>query len=164
MVAINYTLHPNADCDLMVQDISLAIRWTVRHLVNRDFRWWCAHRTPAPLAVVGHSAGAHLAALTLLHRCDLGIKGRGCAVATTTHRRECDAAPWGCSLKCPLARALAMAGSDAYGWSPSDVDCFVGLSGVYQISDHFKHESQRGVSLRPTSLLQPIFPFLCDAM
>eukprot|EP00961_Rhodomonas_salina_P026667 360278-Rhodomonas_salina.1 len=57
-----------------------------------------------------------------------------------------------------------MAGSDAYGWSPSDVDCFVGLSGVYQISDHFKHESQRGVSLRPTSLLQPIFPFLCDAM
>eukprot|EP00285_Hemiselmis_virescens_P004422 CAMPEP_0173409566 /NCGR_PEP_ID=MMETSP1356-20130122/72451_1 /TAXON_ID=77927 ORGANISM="Hemiselmis virescens, Strain PCC157" /NCGR_SAMPLE_ID=MMETSP1356 /ASSEMBLY_ACC=CAM_ASM_000847 /LENGTH=230 /DNA_ID=CAMNT_0014371059 /DNA_START=131 /DNA_END=819 /DNA_ORIENTATION=- len=73
VVCINYSLHPHAEVETMVHDISLAIKWTHDTICKQDPAWWLTDSPGgAPLILVGHSAGAHLCALTLSLRCGLG--------------------------------------------------------------------------------------------
>lgn len=58
LVSVNYRLHPRADYREQASDVAAAIAWTMEHA--RDYGG-SADR----IVLMGHSAGAHLAALTL---------------------------------------------------------------------------------------------------
>jgi hypothetical protein len=116
VVAVNYTLHPHADCEQMLKDVSNAISWTVHNLPIGHAE---EGSVGVPFVAVGHSAGAHLVMLCTAYRC-LG-KRAGARAAAVARRL----APW--------------------GWSPHDVKAVVGSAGIYHISEHFAHEKSRGV-------------------
>lgn len=62
-----YTLFPQANAKTMWREVSDAITWTLDNI--RGFGG-----DPGRLTLMGHSAGAHICAMALLHRC--GLAGR----------------------------------------------------------------------------------------
>ncbi|ORX79494.1 alpha/beta-hydrolase [Anaeromyces robustus] len=65
----NYILYPNGTVDDMVEDIYNAIKWTSRNIKNYG-------GDPSNIILSGHSAGAHLSALTII-RATLRTKNNG---------------------------------------------------------------------------------------
>eukprot|EP00983_Pelagomonas_calceolata_P123638 1161028-Pelagomonas_calceolata.AAC.3 len=63
-----YTLFPDALIPQMVEETSKALSWA---LDNVEARY---KGDPSQISVVGHSAGAHLVALSLLHRAEVAEK------------------------------------------------------------------------------------------
>ncbi len=71
LVSINYRLHPNADYKQQATDVARAIRWVRDHAREHG-------GDPSRIFLMGHSAGAHLAALTAIDTRYLetaGLKG-----------------------------------------------------------------------------------------
>lgn len=61
LVAINYRFHPAVDFRAQAADVATAIRWVQDNISKHG-------GDPGRLAVMGHSAGAHLAALTTINQ------------------------------------------------------------------------------------------------
>lgn len=115
---MNYTVYPYGTCDDMVEDVMLAIDYLHHNCVGAD-----VHN----IHLIGHSAGAHLAALTAVQ------------AALMAHDNE-------------VAEIVC-----------KSVSSVIGLSGVYDIADHFIHESKRVVKLGPFQMrgvhhISPMLP------
>ncbi|KAG5841146.1 uncharacterized protein si:dkey-193c22.1 isoform X2 [Anguilla rostrata] len=106
VVCPDYSTYPKGNVLDMVQDIADSLLWVKENgdMFNID---------NVSLALIGHSAGAHLCALTTLFLVN-GAKELG---IEATKQREITA----------LIKGVA------------------GLSGVYNILDHYRHEKTRGV-------------------
>ncbi|KAF9899902.1 hypothetical protein BX616_002786 [Lobosporangium transversale] len=124
----DYTIYPFGVITHMEQDVKMAIQWTHRHCKRYG-------GDPQKLYIMGHSAGAHLCALTVLNDCirrvPISMYGSSpAAVATspilTTLLKECDERE---SKDDVLPRLRGM----------------ILFSGVYNIGEHYKHESMRCV-------------------
>ena len=61
VVIPDYTLHPDAGYEQMTREVAAVIGWTLENIADYG-------GDPSRVVVAGHSAGAHLSALTLLDR------------------------------------------------------------------------------------------------
>ncbi|KAJ3070377.1 hypothetical protein HDU98_006601 [Podochytrium sp. JEL0797] len=113
VVVFDYTLFPVGKVEEMVTDVANALVWTHANVERYG-------GDAAQISLMGHSAGAHLAALTLV----LGLYAE-------TGREFCSSNT--SSDVAPLAVGLP------------DVRGVVLLSGVFSIHDHFGFEAARGV-------------------
>ena len=68
LVAINYRFHPQVDFKAQTEDVATAIKWVQDNIAEHG-------GDPNRLAVMGHSAGAHLAALTTINQRSLKKAG-----------------------------------------------------------------------------------------
>jgi hypothetical protein len=115
-----YSLFPTAKCPQMWEEVSDALTWTMdhAHLIGG-----CEKQ----VVLVGHSAGAQICAMALMHR-----QGMGNDVNDATD-------------------AATDAATDDINKTKKEVDsrqprAFVGLCGVYDIATHFSYEDSRGVA------------------
>jgi len=111
---MHYTLYPHALVPQMVEEVSRALTWTLDN----------AHRfggNENRVTLAGHSAGAQLCAMALLHR-----------ASTSTEDSK------------HVHNVLGKGGSDGRNDSRMPWQ-FVGMAGVYNIAAHFEYEAARGV-------------------
>lgn len=111
-----YSLFPRATAPRMWEEVSDALTFTMDNAARL-----CPGASAERVVLMGHSAGAHLCAMALMHR-------QG-ALATT---RDDETAPTRRRVDARQPRA------------------FVGLCGVYDIDTHYKYEDSRGVALVST--------------
>ncbi|CAL8466146.1 g5682 [Coccomyxa elongata] len=116
---LQYSLYPEARAQDMVAELSAALTWTFDNISRYS-------GSPSKVTTLGHSAGAHLWAMVLLHR----------ARQASKHSRE--------ERRGKEAVALE---ADQKG---AGVDCrmpvrFIGMAGVYDIAKHYQYEAARGV-------------------
>ena len=111
-----YTLFPKAQADTMWREVSDAITWT---LDNVDRYGGDADR----VTLLGHSAGAHICSMALLHRCGV--------VSDVTASKD----------------VTGVTGVTVDRRQPK---CYVGLCGVYDVARHYDYEDSRGVALVST--------------
>jgi len=129
-----YSLFPQATAPRMWEEVSDALTFTMDNAA-RLFPGASAER----VVLMGHSAGAHLCAMALMHR-------RG-ALATNE--------PTGAAVG-GSAETSSPAGDDetppTFRRRVDDRQprAFVGLCGVYDIDTHYKYEDSRGVALVST--------------
>lgn len=119
---MQYTLYPQAIAPRMAEEVSQALTWTMEHAGSLGGD---AQR----VTLVGHSAGAQLCAMALLHRA-----AAACGQALGSVRSDGGGAP------------------DAY--SDARMPCqFVGMAGVFDIAKHFQYEEgEKEQDLKCTSL------------
>ncbi|KAF5842975.1 Alpha/Beta hydrolase protein [Dunaliella salina] len=147
-----YTLFPDALIPQMVEETSRALSWTldnVETLYKGD---------PSQVNVVGHSAGAHLVALSLLHRAEVAEK----SAATPEQQHPQPQKPYFPSQHQVLQQqqqqqVLQQQQQQQQGMRPAHprilIDDgrmparFVGICGVYDIAAHYEYEKSRGVHL-----------------
>lgn len=140
-IVIQYTLFPEVLAWQQVREVSRALSWVLDNAVHYG-------GNPGRVTLMGHSAGAHLAALVLWERFKAGQQLQQRRAATTSQEAEIE-------------------------WNEQDFDeedvrqpCkFVGLAGVYDIVEHLKYEQKRGVA--SMSCMSPAmggFPHLLEAM
>ena len=103
----DYRLSPHAHCADMVSDVRDALVWTLEHCAS-----WGGD--PSRVCVVGHSAGAHLIALTLL-RCASLFRERICKVVLLAGVYDIDShyayeRSWGVEFISPMAPAMRVDG------------------------------------------------------
>ncbi|KAL4623282.1 putative isoprenylcysteine alpha-carbonyl methylesterase ICMEL2 [Arapaima gigas] len=106
VVCPDYSTHPKGNVLNMVQDVADCLVWLKEngHMFNIDTK---------SIVMIGHSAGAHLCALTTLFLVD-GVDEL--AIEAETQREI-----------------------------TSSIKGVIGLSGVYDVMDHYQHEKMRGV-------------------
>ncbi|KAJ3102817.1 hypothetical protein HDU97_000274 [Phlyctochytrium planicorne] len=117
VVVPNYTLFPHGNIRDMIFDISHAVHW-----VNNNIRSYGGDSTQIHL--MGHSAGAHLCALTVIHDMVSYIENR------FPHE----------NLKVPRLRNLPVL-DDCL----PQIQGLILLAGVFDINTHFEFESKRGL-------------------
>ena len=122
-----YTLFPRALCRQMWTEVSDAITWTLDNVGGFG-------GSPDRVTLVGHSAGAHICSMALLHRC--GVAG---------DRHEPSPAPAPGTER--NSERLVDASSAIDRRQPR---AFVGLCGVYDVARHYDYEDSRGVALVST--------------
>lgn len=122
-----YTLFPRALCRQMWTEVSDAITWTLDNVGGFG-------GSPDRVTLVGHSAGAQICSMALLHRC--GVAG---------DRHEPSPAPAPGPER--NSERLVDASSAIDRRQPR---AFVGLCGVYDIARHYDYEDSRGVALVST--------------
>lgn len=142
-VVPNYSLSPKGTVTEMVEDTLHSILWTIQNIQRFG-------GDPKRILLCGHSAGAHLFALTL-------IESERYALNSTKKEGD-DLSPFHC---------LFSTAHEQYGSVPSHqlirnhISCFVSLSGVFDINHHFEHEASRGVEefspMQPAMLGKPNF-------
>ncbi|TPX36608.1 hypothetical protein SmJEL517_g01173 [Synchytrium microbalum] len=114
VVVPNYSTFPTGYLAEMVSDIRAVIEWTVAHIRTYG-------GDPNNLYIMGHSAGAHLGAYTIVH------DAVGSEVKLSKSNTSIEF-PLPCySIPLPPIRGLIL------------------LSGVYDIVDHYQFEANRGV-------------------
>ena len=123
-----YTLFPRALCRQMWTEVSDAITWTLDNVGGFG-------GSPDRVTLVGHSAGAQICSMALLHRC--GVAG---------DRHEPPPAPAPGTERVISERRVD--GSSAI--DRRQPRAFVGLCGVYDIARHYDYEDSRGVALVST--------------
>jgi len=109
---VGYRTYPTADCGGQVDDLVLALQSVHKRGGNTVGREW------RDVTVVGHSSGAHLAALAFC---------TGKILTTRMHHDDDND------------------NDDNYDDPPISVDRFVALGGVYDIESHYIFEKGRGV-------------------
>ncbi|KAF9201157.1 hypothetical protein BGZ49_008626 [Haplosporangium sp. Z 27] len=123
----DYTIHPKGSILDMEQDIRKAVQWAYNNCSNFG-------GDPDHLYLMGHSAGAHLSALTVLNDCIRRIP------------RSLLGSSKSAISSSPILTTLLDENIDL---DPNDVlPRFRGMilcSGVYDIDGHYKHETTRGV-------------------
>jgi acetyl esterase/lipase len=122
-----YTLFPRALCRQMWTEVSDAITWTLDNVGGFG-------GSPDRVTLVGHSAGAQICSMALLHRC--GVAGE---------RHEPPPAPAPGTER--NSERLVDASTAIDRRQPR---AFVGLCGVYDIARHYDYEDSRGVALVST--------------
>ncbi|KAG0217029.1 hypothetical protein BGX33_011633 [Mortierella sp. NVP41] len=123
----DYSIHPQGLIGEMEQDVKMAIQWT--HNNCRDFGG-----DPQQIYLMGHSAGAHLCALTVLNdsirRIPTSLLGSSPAAITTSPI---------------LTSLLTERKDDRHSGVLPRLRGMILCSGVYDIGEHYRHESMRGV-------------------
>ncbi|KAI9328958.1 Alpha/Beta hydrolase protein [Obelidium mucronatum] len=114
VVVPNYVLYPKGKVEDMLDDIADALVWTHNHVSQYG-------GDPSNIHIMGHSAGAHLAALVLVHNFNSQTNGEFCVHPTD---RDSEMRPLVVAL--PRIRSATL------------------LAGVYNIHDHYLYEAQRG--------------------
>ncbi|KAL4853677.1 SPX domain-containing protein 5 [Chlorella vulgaris] len=156
---MQYTLYPQALIPQMAAEVSAALSWTMDNAARLG-------GSPRHVSLVGHSAGAHLCTLTLLHRALAASKAQGeplqrgpqpagpdslqpqppplgaaNAAASAGQPAAIMAAP---SPAAAAAAAAAAGGGDGYGDHRMPLQ-LVAMAGVYDISKHYLYEEGRQV-------------------
>ncbi|KAF9366574.1 hypothetical protein BGX34_000594 [Mortierella sp. NVP85] len=124
----DYSIYPQGKCKEMEQDVKMAIQWAYRHCMEYG-------GDPQKIYLMGHSAGAHLCVLTVLNdsirRTPVSLYGSPAAISAS-----------------PILTALL---SEPVSDNQGEEDVLPRLrgmmlfSGVYDIPEHYRHESTRGV-------------------
>ena len=123
-----YSLFPQALAPRMWEEVSDALTFTMDNASKL-----CPGASADRVVLVGHSAGAHLCAMALMHR-------RGAvpeAVEEKDHENDV--------AKEDATKTLTNAKVDA-----RQPRAFVGLCGVYDVATHYAYEDSRGVALVST--------------
>jgi acetyl esterase/lipase len=125
----DYSIYPQGKCKEMEQDVKMAIQWAYRHCMEYG-------GDPQKIYLMGHSAGAHLCALAVLNdsirRTPVSLYGPSPAAISAS----------------PILTALL---SEPVSDNQEEEDVLPRLrgmmlfSGVYDIPEHYRHESTRGV-------------------
>ena len=128
-----YSLFPRATAPRMWEEVSDALTFTMDNAARL-----CPGASAERVVLMGHSAGAHLCAMALMHRQGAlaTTEPTGAAVevgSTLEARDEKDETP-------PTSRRV----------DTRQPRAFVGLCGVYDIDTHYKYEDSRGVALVST--------------
>ncbi|KAF9116201.1 hypothetical protein BGX27_004308 [Mortierella sp. AM989] len=123
----DYSIFPAGKTREMEQDVKMAIQWTYKNC--RDFGG-----DPQQLYLMGHSAGAHLCALTVL---DDSIQ----RVPTSLFGSSRSAISSSPILTTLLDESIDRDKNDMLPRLRGMILC----SGVYDIGEHYKHETSRGV-------------------
>ena len=131
-----YSLFPQALAPRMWEEVSDALSFTMDNAGK-----FCPGASADRVVLVGHSAGAHLCAMALMHR--RGAAPR--ADASGAVRDDSTATTRGDGTR----RETKTSGEekDVDGRQPR---AFVGLCGVYDIDTHYAYEDSRGVALVST--------------
>ncbi|GJP35649.1 hypothetical protein CLOM_g20167 [Closterium sp. NIES-68] len=156
VVTIQYTLYPEALAIDQVQETSKALSWAMDHIQEYG-------GDPSRIFFSGHSSGAHVCSMVVWRR--LRSRLRQMFHANATAVAPADAAPTS-GAACVAATAepdsssssSSSRDSDSAKASPKGEDlwaldeedlrqpyCFFGMSGVYDIAHHQRHEQRRGV-------------------
>ncbi|KAF9974630.1 hypothetical protein BGZ65_008632 [Modicella reniformis] len=126
----DYSVFPQGKCKEMEQDVKMAIQWSYRHCMEYG-------GDPQKIYIMGHSAGAHLCALTVLNdsiqRIPASLFGTSSGSISTSPILTA-------LLNEPIARNQE-GDEDVLPRLRGMILC----SGVYDISVHYKHESMKGV-------------------
>ncbi|KAF8930738.1 hypothetical protein BGZ58_008067 [Dissophora ornata] len=126
VVVPDYSIYPEGKVKDMEQDVKLAIQWAHRNC--NDFGG-----DPQQIHLMGHSAGAHLCALTVLNdsikRIPASLIGSSPAAISTS----------------PILNTLLNERVEQEGDILPRLRGMILCSGVYDIGEHYKHESMRGV-------------------
>ncbi|KAI8597843.1 Alpha/Beta hydrolase protein [Dissophora ornata] len=126
VVVPDYSIYPEGKVKDMEQDVKLAIQWAHRNC--NDFGG-----DPQQIHLMGHSAGAHLCALTVLNdsikRIPASLIGSSPAAISTS----------------PILNTLLSERVEQEGDILPRLRGMILCSGVYDIGEHYKHESMRGV-------------------
>ncbi|KAG0089745.1 hypothetical protein BGZ92_004266 [Podila epicladia] len=133
----DYTLYPKGSVNHMQEDVKLAVQWA-----SRNCRQYGGD--PQRLYLMGHSAGAHLCALAVLKDC-----------LTRIPHAILGPSPVSISSSPVLSTLLYEASKERKaqkkqgGGDQEDVlprlRGMILCAGVYDIGEHYKHESMRGV-------------------
>ncbi|KAJ3083382.1 hypothetical protein HK102_001103 [Quaeritorhiza haematococci] len=136
VVVVNYTLYPHGKVADMIQDVHKATRWTHENIRSYG-------GDPSNIYLMGHSAGAHLCALTVIHDAVSSISSVKASKPSN-----------GTPSKTPVAngnfnKATANGIHDQilplFETNISFVKGLILLAGVYDIAEHYVFESGRGV-------------------
>lgn len=123
----DYSIHPQGFIREMEQDVKMAIQWT--HNNCRSYGG-----DPQKIFLMGHSAGAQLCALTVLNdsirRIPTSLLGSSPTAITTSPI---------------LTSLLTERKDDRHSGVLPRIRGMILCSGVYDIGEHYKHESMRGV-------------------
>jgi acetyl esterase/lipase len=122
-----YSLFPQALAPRMWEEVSDALTFTMDNASKL-----CPGASADRVVLVGHSAGAHLCAMALMHR-------RG-AVPEAVEEKDYEN-----DVAKEDAKTLTRAKVDA-----RQPRAFVGLCGVYDVATHYAYEDSRGVALVST--------------
>lgn len=159
-LVMQYTLYPQALVPSMVSEVGAALTWALNHAAALG-------GDPQRVVLAGHSAGAQMAAMALLHRAadartdghaqppavgvhaDNGTlspaSGRG---SSSSSRSQGDSPALAAEVR--AAAAAAEAAGEGIGASSGGIDArmpclLVGLAGVYNLAKHYEYEQRRGV-------------------
>jgi prenylcysteine alpha-carboxyl methylesterase len=125
-IVVQYSLYPHAGVQTMVGEVNRALTWVLDEATRLG-------ADPRRVSLVGHSAGAHLGAMALLHR---ALEGRG-------RQRQAGA---GGGNNGDLGRGRGeIVKKDGGSREDAFVDVrmparFVGMAGVYDIGKHLEWE------------------------
>ncbi|KAG0325788.1 hypothetical protein BGZ99_000165 [Dissophora globulifera] len=123
----NYSIYPQGTVKDMEQDVKIAIQWAYNNCLELG-------GDPQQIYIMGHSAGAHLCALTVLND---SIK----RIPTSLF----GSSPTAVSDSPILSALLAERAKEEQGDVLPRLRGMILCSGVYEIGEHYKHESMRGV-------------------
>ncbi|KAL3141616.1 hypothetical protein ABBQ32_004856 [Trebouxia sp. C0010 RCD-2024] len=117
---LQYSLYPDALAPQMVDELSQALTWTFNNISQHG-------GNPNQVSLVGHSAGAQMCAMALLHR----------AKALSKYKQSHEGSSksgQGLAQDTQLPAHVRM---------PAN---FIGMAGVYDIETHYQYEYGRGVA------------------
>ncbi|EEH53145.1 uncharacterized protein MICPUCDRAFT_52052 [Micromonas pusilla CCMP1545] len=150
-----YTLFPRAEADQMWREVSDAVGFTLENA--RGFGG-----DDARVSLIGHSAGAHVCSMALLHRCGVVSDdvGGGASADDPAARRMPKqflglflaflfAHP---SRSIPALGAFQLLHLTPFNSTPTfaRMEWPLGLCGVYDVGRHYEYEDSRGVALLST--------------
>ncbi|XP_071485166.1 uncharacterized protein [Diadema antillarum] len=137
----NYSTYPKGTVPEMVEDL----HDTLAFIQSQEFCQLAPSANQQEVILFGHSAGAHLCALSSIDLAEgkaaaLSVTPSGASV--TADRKDHEGLAADNSQHC----SHEVAGNSEYASALlSSVRGVVGLGGVYHIMDHYHHESWRGV-------------------
>ncbi|KAF9390275.1 hypothetical protein CPB97_009615 [Podila verticillata] len=133
----DYTLYPKGSVNDMLEDVKTAVQWA-----SRNCRQYGGD--PQRLYLMGHSAGAHLCALTVLKDCLVRIPHAilGPSPGAISSSPVLSALLYEASKNRKAQKKQG--NSDQEDVLPR-LRGMILCAGVYDIGEHYKHESMRGV-------------------
>lgn len=120
---IQYSLYPDALAPQMVDELSQSLTWTFSNIRQHG-------GNPGQVSLVGHSAGAQMCAMALLHRAQ-GLRKHKQSQHSTHNPRQSSELGGQSDLVLAELRMPAR---------------FIGIAGVYDIETHYQYEYGRGVA------------------
>ncbi|KAI8802605.1 Alpha/Beta hydrolase protein [Cladochytrium replicatum] len=126
VVVPDYSIYPAGKIEHMISDMRRVIFWTHKHIADYD-------GNPSEIYLMGHSAGAHLVSLTVIHDAISFLVGR--RFARSNKKRD-------------VSNSTFFPGISPLPFANERLPHIHGLilvAGVYDIVSHFGFESGRGV-------------------
>ncbi|KAG0368447.1 hypothetical protein BGZ54_001913 [Gamsiella multidivaricata] len=123
----DYSIYPQGTIKGMEEDVKMSIQWAHNNCLNFG-------GDPKRIYLMGHSAGAHLCAITVLNNCIQQIPA-------SLFGSSPDAISTSPILTTLLNAPVDQEQEDALPRLRGIIFC----SGVFDIGEHYKHESMRGV-------------------
>ncbi|KAL3160057.1 hypothetical protein ABBQ38_009774 [Trebouxia sp. C0009 RCD-2024] len=117
---LQYSLYPDALAPQMVDELSQALTWTFNNIAQHG-------GNPKQVTLLGHSAGAQMCAMALLHRAKALSKYK------QSHQSSSKSGQ-GLTQDTQLPPHVRMPAK------------FIGMAGVYDIETHYQYEYGRGVA------------------